>query len=195
MSTVHGIAATHHPEPPMVKRRTQVFVLFALAGAIMLAVGTGAFSTVSAQRTVDVATAGDDSALLELTAHTGPNGQGAYAQQTSGQLEILIDGSLTSGGGVNLNATTTIRDVFNVTNQGSQPVGVWIVKSGPHASMVTFENTSGMQLDNSSSSARTIGVGETLEVSIIIDTTGGGLAAGDTILSDITIYADADQAS
>lgn len=177
----------------MVKSRTVVFALFTIAGAIALAIGTGAFSTVAADRTVDVQTAGDDSALLQLTVHSGPNG--LYAQQTgAGQIEILLDGGLGPSGGVNLNASTTIRDVFNITNQGSQAVGVWIVKSGPRSSLVTFENATGSALDNSSAAAQTLAVGATIEVTIVIDTTGQNLAAGDVILESITVHADAAQA-
>lgn len=158
-----------------------------------MAMGTGAFSTVTAERTVAVNTAGDDSALLQLTVHNGPNG--LYAQQTgAGQIEILLNGELGSSGGVNLNASTTIADVFNITNQGSQSVGVWIVKSGPNSDLVTFENANGGLLDNSSSAAQTLGVGSTIEVTIVVDTTGQNLAANDTLLTSITVHADADQA-
>lgn len=178
----------------MVRSRTLVLALFMVAGAIALAIGTGAFTTVTAERTVAVNTAGDDSALLQLTVHNGPNG--LYAQQTGGgQIEILLDGSgASSASGVNLNASTTIGDVFNVTNQGTQDVGVWIVKSGPHANLVTFQNATGGALDNSSAAAQTIGIGGTIEVTIVIDTTGQSLTAGDTILDSITIHADSDQA-
>lgn len=177
----------------MVRTRTLVVALFAVAGAIVLAVGTGAFSTVAADRTVDVETAGDDSALLQLTVHAGPNG--LYAQQTAnGEIEILLDGGLGPSEGVNLNASTTIADVFNITNQGSQSVGVWIEKSGPHSELVSFETAGGQLLDNSSASARTLAVGTTIEVTIVIDTTGQSLTAGDVILESITIHADADLA-
>lgn len=177
----------------MVRSRTIVLALFVVAGAIALAIGTGAFSTVAADRTVDVETAGDDSALLQLTVHSGPNG--LYAEQTSaGQIQILLDGGLGSSGGVNLNATTTINDVFNVTNQGSQSVGIWIEKSGPRSELVTFENSAGSPLDNSSAVSQTLAVGDTIEVTIIIDTTGQNLAADDVLLDSITIHADAAQA-
>lgn len=178
----------------MVRTRTVVLALFVAAGAIALAIGTGAFSTVAADRTVDVQTAGDDGALLQLTVHSGPNG--LYAEQTAaGQLQILLDGSgASSASGVNLNASTTIQNVFNITNQGSQPVGVWIEKSGPNNGLVTFETAGSAQLDNTSAASQTLAVGDTIEVTITIDTTGQNLAAGDVILESITIHADADLA-
>ena len=168
-------------------------MLFTAAIAVSLTIGSGAFSTVTATRTVSVDTAGDDSALLQLTVHSGPNG--LYAQQTAGgQLEVLLDGGLGSSNGVNLNATTTVKRVFNVTNQGSQSVGVWVVKSGPRSSLVSFETDGGAALDNSSASAQTLAVGATIQVAIVIDTSGQSLSAGDVLLTDITIYADAAQA-
>lgn len=177
----------------MVRTRPLALALFVVAAAIVLAVGTGAFSTVSAERTVAVTTAGDDSALLQLTVHTGPNG--LYAQQSgSGELEVRLDGALGPSNGVNLNATTTVRNVFNVTNQGSQSVGVWIVKSGANSNLVSFETSGGATLDNSSASAQTLAVGNTIQVTIVIDTSGQSLSAGEVLLDSVTIHADAAQA-
>ena len=95
------------------------------AGGIVAAggalVGTGAFTTVQAERTVEVSTAGDDSALLRLdTISDSPNSTGngntdGYAEINGGTLEVTIPD-------VNLDAVTHIDNVFQVTNNGSQPV-------------------------------------------------------------------------
>jgi hypothetical protein len=167
--------------------RTRLFVVLAVFVVALSLVGSGAFSTVTAERTVSVNVADDDAALLELTPHTGPNG--AYADGSSGELAINFDSVGASG--VNQNATTTLGDVFNVTNQGTQSASVYITKTGANAGLVTFETAGGTQIDGGPGNAVSVPVGSTVEVTIKIDTTGQNLAAGDTLLDSITIHAEA----
>ena len=177
----------------MAHRRTLVFLLLAVAAVVGATVATGAYTTVTATRTVSVSVAGDDSALLQMTPHTGPNG--LYAQQTaSGEIEIRLDGALGLSSGMNLDSTTTLNNVFNVTNQGTQPVGVWITKTGPNANLVTFQTAGGAVMDGSSANAQTLAVGSTIEVTIVVDTAGQTLSSGDVLLNSITVHADAAQA-
>jgi len=100
-------------------------------GGVIL--GTGAFSSVQAERGVSVKTTGDASAFLALDATNATNG--AYASETGddGQLQIDIgdlsdpsrDQTVEVGGaGVNKNAVTIIKDIFVVRNQGTQTVEV-----------------------------------------------------------------------
>lgn len=94
------------------------------------ALGTGAFSSVSANRNFDVVVSGDAGAFLGLQSHPGPNG--AYADTTS-QDTLAIDlttsnsniGSGIAGGeGLNANALSTFLNVFQITNQGTQEIEV-----------------------------------------------------------------------
>ena len=100
-------------------------------GGVLL--GTGAFSSVQAERGVSVETTGDASAFLALDATNATNG--AYASETGddGQLQVDIgdlsdpsrDQTVEGGGsGVNKNAVTIIKDIFVVRNQGTQTVEV-----------------------------------------------------------------------
>ena len=102
-----------------------------IGGASIL--GTGAFTSVSAERTVSVAVAGDASAFLGLDATNAANGAYASEQGDDGELvldfgdisEESRDGTVESGGsGVNQNAVTDFKDVFRVRNQGTQPIEV-----------------------------------------------------------------------
>ena len=169
------------------RRRTRLFVVLAVFVAGFSIVGSGAFSTVTAERTVSVNVAGDDAALLELDPHSGPNG--AYAGLNAGELEINFDD--VSADGVNQNATTTLENVFNVTNSGTQSTSVNITKTGANAGLVTFNTSDGTRIDGGSGNAVSVGTGETIEVTIYIDTTGRNLASGDTLLDSITIHAEA----
>lgn len=86
----------------------------ALAGILLvvaLVLGTGAFSTVTADRTATISVAGDDSALLAIA----PIASEAFLD--TGELQFEVTAT----------TTTTIDPLFSITNQGSQPVGVWII--------------------------------------------------------------------
>ncbi|RCU48387.1 hypothetical protein DU504_14395 [Haloplanus salinus] len=70
--------------------------------------------------------ADDSSAFLQIQESDGSNA--AYANETNGTLEFNIDDAANTDGGQGLNddARTIIRDVFQITNQGTQAVYVFI---------------------------------------------------------------------
>ncbi|MFB6148561.1 MAG: DUF1102 domain-containing protein [Halobacteriales archaeon] len=163
----------------------KLFALLAVFAAIGVITGTGAFTTVSAERTATVSVAGDSSALLQLQASSGPNG--GYATETAGQLEIDLSG-------VNIDARTTADNVFNITNQGTQNVTVYInASSGDHTETVTFY--AGPVADDnpidSEATAYELGVGDSVSISMGIDTRNKGFTGSETLVSEITIYANA----
>jgi len=166
--------------------RTHLLLVFAVFGVALFVVGSGAFTTVSAERTVSVNVTGDGAALLQLQPHNGPNGQ--YADTPSDELEISFD-DITADG-VNQNATTTINNVFTVTNSGTQSTEVYITKSGANNGLVNF-NVSGSPIDGGAGNAVTVGTGQTIEVTIYINTKGQSLNSGDALLDSITIHAEA----
>lgn len=110
------------------KRRT--LILGAGVAAAGSAVGTGAFTSVTAGRDVAVDVADDSDAFLQLQGATDndgaelPNGQ--YVRETGGTLEIDFTGDNSdiagSGEGFNPRANTGISRVFEVRNQGTQEV-------------------------------------------------------------------------
>jgi hypothetical protein len=100
-------------------------------------VGSGAFTSVSAERTIDVSVAGDDSAFLAVEPADTPNGD-AYAEQTGDTVELNFDGTAdftdvsgTGGGsGINDRALVEFANVLTITNQGTQDVGLKIEFAG-----------------------------------------------------------------
>jgi hypothetical protein len=115
------------------ERRKFLIGTGALASGSAAAVGTGAFTSVTADRDLTVNVSGDSSAFLAFDLEDEPNAD--YAQvNNSGDstLEIALDGSLTdsdgnpSGDGVNEDAYTVIRDIFTITNQGTQDIYVGV---------------------------------------------------------------------
>jgi hypothetical protein len=89
---------------------------------------TGAFTSASATRGVSISVAADADAFLRLAPCKGSE-NGDYVTDTSAgtmSLDLSPSNPNLLGDGVNVDATTTFDDVFEICNQGTQPVGVWI---------------------------------------------------------------------
>ena len=113
------------------KRRTLILGLGTTAAVGSAAVGTGAFTSVEADRDVAVSVAGDSDAFLQIQGATNdgdelPNAQ--YARERNGILELDFTGDnneIEGGGeGFNPRAETGVSRVFEVRNQGTQEVDV-----------------------------------------------------------------------
>jgi hypothetical protein len=104
----------------MTNRRKFIAGLGALATGSAAAVGTGAFTSVSAERTVDVAVATDQNSYLSLE----PIGDRAVSD--NGQLKLDFDGSSTGASGLNPDSRTAFTDLFQIRNQGENPVYVGV---------------------------------------------------------------------
>lgn len=108
----------------MPKRRKFIAGLGALATGSAAAMGTGAFTSVEAERDLTVETADDANAFLGITPYDGPNGQYANVQ-TDGTVDIdFTSNDAASGVGLNKNADTNIENVLQITNNGTQAVRV-----------------------------------------------------------------------
>jgi hypothetical protein len=94
-------------------------------------IGTGAFTSVSADRSVSVEIANDSSAYLAMSAVPG-SGNSAYVETQNGEFSADFSDSNDDllGDGVNPNAVTAIADLFRIENQGTQPVYVWLAEDG-----------------------------------------------------------------
>jgi hypothetical protein len=120
------------------QRRKFLIGTGALAAGSAAAIGTGAFTSVQADRTVNVEVAGDDGAYLKIVPTDAPNSK-FVSEKDNGELEIAIgdlgdefgdtdkhafDADAQPGDGVNPNARTTIESAFKIINQGTQEVEV-----------------------------------------------------------------------
>jgi len=121
----------------MANRRNVLIGLGGLVAAGGAALGTGAFTTVTAERTVTVQTTGDANAFLSIQAANRPNNSSSppsnsteneYVSVTDGTVQINLDGSNTDGDseissdGLNQNAVTTFRNLLQITNNGTQDI-------------------------------------------------------------------------
>lgn len=121
------------------KRRKLILGLGVAAGG--LTVGTGAFTSVEADRDVTVNVAGDADALLSLDPLDGPNGE--YAEVNDGNFVLTLTETDAGGSGLNPEAVTSAADVFEVRNQGTQEIELTLTPDTPAAE---GENISGAPL-------------------------------------------------
>ena len=110
------------------KRRQVILGLGAIATGGSALIGSGAFSSVEAERDISVEVAGDDSAYLRLGPCTDEDGNekpnGAYTVQDDGLFGIALteENDNVDGDGVNPEARSTFHNVFEMCNQGTQEV-------------------------------------------------------------------------
>ena len=109
------------------ERRKFVVGLGALAAGGAAAAGSGAFTSVEADRNVEVDVADDSDAFLALEGKDTPNGN-EYVDDdgTDGTLSLDFSETTEGGDGLNQNADTIIRDLFEIQNQGTQEVVVGV---------------------------------------------------------------------
>jgi hypothetical protein len=165
----------------------------ALASGTAAAVGSGAFSSVTASRNVDVTVADDASAYLRLAGAGGANAEYVTGDGTGGTLTINLSSNNPTnagGDGVNPDAITQIDDLFVIENQGTQDVDVSLSKTGANASLVSFyPEGQAYGGDSLASSPVTLSPGDSTLVSIEVDTEGSGVGDGDQLLDSVTISA------
>jgi hypothetical protein len=102
-------------------RRKFLAALGTAAAGTSAAVSTGAFTSVSADRSVSVEVADDADALLAMTPSNGPNGE--YAAADGGTIALDFTDTDAGGTGVGTDSTYHFDDVFRITNQGTQSSG------------------------------------------------------------------------
>jgi hypothetical protein len=171
-------------------RRQLIAAMGTIGAGGAVVTGTGAFTSVEADRDVAVEVADDANAFLALEA-IGPNAP--YTDTSNGQLGIDLTSSnatVAGGQGVNTDAVTVFKELFEVRNQGTQEVEVEITP-------LTFVDTdSGNTLivlivpqTNFPSVALTPGDAETY--SLVVDAFPGGTSPGIEIDDTMTVSGEA----
>jgi len=168
--------------------------LGALTAGGSAAFGTEAFTSVEAQRNVDVTVAGDQSAFVAIKALGSQNAVKYVSEEGDETIQLnLDDDSRGSGGGVPQDAVTQVEELFSVINQGSQPVAVYFTDN---SDAVTFrKSNSANNLDDTGSSLEgasdsvVLGVGEQVKIGMTVDTRE--VSENGQLLDDVTMVADA----
>lgn len=172
--------------------------LFALL-AVFVAVGgimaTGAFTTVSADRTATVEVAGDDSALLSIDGAAGAP-LADPVTESDGVAQINLGASNINGAdGLNPNAKTQLSPIVNVTNNGEEGVGVTISVTNVDSGAVDASDVEIISSDGSTNmtgNTYSLDTGQTIQFGLSIDLQNvdqSQLSGNDL---DITIQIEAD---
>jgi hypothetical protein len=177
----------------------KLLALLAIFAALVLVAASGAFTSVEAERTAQVDVASDADAFLALAANTSNNNGIAYASDVAGandnQLSINLTSTMNGGSGVNENALTTANYVFDVQNQGTQPVTVYLEPAGnAPTGVLSFYHNGTTAAPSSSGSLQgstngvTLGTGEKVSVGVRVDTRGYN---GGSFSEQVTVHATA----
>jgi hypothetical protein len=127
-------------------RRNVLVGLGAVAVGGGAAFGSGAFSQVEAERTMNVSTAGDANALLGLDPNDSSDNSYSSASSLANDntLKLTFD-ALGSSKGLNIDAETTFDPIFRILNNGGNAADVRIdTPSGGNGTVTT----SGTVLDS-----------------------------------------------
>ncbi|WP_330631491.1 hypothetical protein [Halocatena halophila] len=170
--------------------RRLAIVLIAIGLVTSAIYATGAFDSFTASRNASVNVTGDATGYLGLQPADGPNG--AYATDKNGKLQVSLsemadaDGGA-DGAGVNPGAETTVTNVFTITNQGPQPVSVWLAAD---SDAVSFERGDSGRSIETKAHAVELSPGKTVAVSLAIDTQH--VDTGKTLDPMMTLHASTD---
>lgn len=154
------------------------------------ALGTGAFTSVEAERNVSIDVADDDRAFLRLEplvkdgVENGPTGRSrTFGQVVSFAIPGTGDGESQSAEGVGLNSVYEFHDLLQVRNQGTQPVELHSSYDGDSLADLALVNDNGVLRDN----PPILDVGDSIDVGLCVDTHGSSIGEFDETL---TIIAD-----
>jgi len=173
-------------------RRRFLSTLGAAAGAGTLALGSGAFTSVEAERTVAVDVADDDRAFLRLEpivddgvdgdgdGEADPTGRSFTNGETVGfELPGDEDGENPDAAGVGIDSVYEFGDLLMVVNQGTQPVTVHSTYDGSALADLALLGTDGVLRDD----PPTLDVGESLDAGLLVDTHGSDVGSFDETLT------------
>ena len=183
-------------------RRNTIIALGVIAGGAGVIGGTGAFDVVEADRSFEVAVAGDAAGILGLEVHNsviaGTESGGAGGNDVI-FFELDAAETASEAPAINEDAITRFFGVFSITNHGSQTVMVTL--DAGDADGVTFnviteraDNADVLSEDTTLGAGVELTPGNTVHVDIEIDTTPSGGYTEPTEPYDMTIRAESSAA-
>lgn len=174
------------------KRRRLLTGIGTLAGASSLALGTSAFTSVSAERSVDIDVSADAYGFLRLRPLVdeglGEDSPSTGRSSTDGQtVEFQIpgdgEGENSNAEGVGTDSIYEFRGLLGISNQGTQSITVQSEYDGELSNLALVDNDGDILRD----APPTLEVGDEIEVGLLIDTHGTEEGAYD---EELTIVAE-----
>ena len=181
------------------QRRKFLATVGSLAAGSAAAVGTGALSATEAERSLNVQIADDDKAYLTFDTDLGnsPDNNYKYAEIGEEEMSISFDTNNAGGQGVNPNSENYFDDVFALKNKGTEPLKIWVELGGglgQYLDVYPIAGNSGRDdslvgESNAFNASWATGVGSTLRIGIMIDTTEVD-PQNDVLEGSITVHAE-----
>lgn len=168
------------------ERRKFLIGMGAVAAGGAAAMGTGAFNFANIRREANIAVVDDSNAFLALEDTSD------YAEEAGNRLSLTFNDDAGVGGeGINVNSDYSFRKVFRIKNQGSDPVGVWIVDNETDGTnnVLWYAAPGFSNSIEGSSNAVPVDVGSSLDVNVVILNGGVSNGSGD-LPTQINIKAD-----
>ncbi|NHX34985.1 MULTISPECIES: hypothetical protein [Halolamina] len=171
------------------QRRRLLTGLGALVGGGSLAVSTGAFSSVSAERSVSVGLADDAYAFLRMSpiSDDGLGGETGRSSTNGEVVEFEIpgddEGENADAQGVGVDSVYEFHDLLEISNHGTQTVEVYSTYGGGALNDLALVGHNGVLRDE----PPILNVGDSISVGLYIDTHGSSIGEFDETL---TIIAD-----
>lgn len=170
----HNLLVPNTDSPNLAMRRRKLLKMTGLlACGSTAAVGTGAFTSSQAERNVQVALADDNDAYLALDATSDL----IRANTSGGELRIFLPGlgdertgNPPEGDGVNPKSRYTFANLFEIRNQGDDPVEVYSLEAEDTPSGIDIDLTGGpsAQLLSSEANAIKLTPGERISAGIFV---------------------------
>jgi hypothetical protein len=172
------------------ERRKFIIGVGSLAAGGAAAMGSGAFTSVEADRQVDVQVAEDANAYLGLDESGEAND--AYFDTSGDQYAVNFSDSGNGGSGVNPNADTVAEDVFTIKNQGTQAVEVDLSSNDLEVQSngsISAPSSDGIAValaddDGDNDNTYTLGTGDSVNVDFAINSGTSNLSGTLTITAD-----------
>jgi len=174
------------------KRRAFVFGLGTTAAASATVLGSGAFTSVSADRSITVEVADDDTALLVIDAEAeGVAGRSSLVNLGSGNKQAVfrIPGpeedqiAGTDPEGIGKDSKYRFSNLAVLRNQGTQPVTVYSEYDGTLEQISIFDSGDPDTLLTSQSNGVTLGTGQSFNMGLYLESGDQGLGEYDETLT------------
>lgn len=181
-------------------RRSFVLGIGASTAGAAVMLGSGAFTSVEADRPVSVEVVDDTDAYLspvpldedgevpddpsdpsQLRTPEAQEEPYAVINEDNGRLELTFSA-------LNPEATTHVSQVFQITNDGEDTVGVWFEAEGDNKNAVTFTDGNDNVLNDGPENAVDLNVGNEIVVDVEFDTSD--ISTDEDIIDTLVLNAD-----